>query len=69
MYFHFYILYNNFLISFLFFRIHINDQKYKVVPPKRERIQVEDLNKLGDIKALVAQVSSINVLIKQIYWT
>lgn len=38
------------------FWIHINDQKYKVVPPQRERIQIEDLSKLGDIKALVAQL-------------
>ncbi|XP_058987645.1 calcium uniporter protein, mitochondrial isoform X3 [Musca domestica] len=38
------------------FWIHINDQKYKVVPPKRERVQLEDLKKLGDVKALVAQL-------------
>ncbi|KAM7355828.1 mitochondrial calcium uniporter isoform 2-T4 [Cochliomyia hominivorax] len=38
------------------FWIHINDQKYKVVPPKRDRIQIDDLSKLGDIKALVAQL-------------
>ncbi|XP_037813504.1 calcium uniporter protein, mitochondrial isoform X1 [Lucilia sericata] len=38
------------------FWIHINDQKYKVVPPQRERIKIEDLSKLGDIKALVAQL-------------
>ena len=39
------------------FRIHINDQKYKVVPPERERMQAQDLKKLDDIKALVSQVS------------
>ncbi|TMW51477.1 hypothetical protein DOY81_003448 [Sarcophaga bullata] len=38
------------------FWIHINDQKYKVVPPKRERMQAEDLKKLDDIKALVSQL-------------
>ncbi|XP_075163617.1 mitochondrial calcium uniporter isoform X2 [Haematobia irritans] len=38
------------------FWIHINDLKYKVVPPPREKIQLEDLKKLGDVKALVAQL-------------
>ncbi|XP_073840369.1 mitochondrial calcium uniporter isoform X2 [Musca autumnalis] len=38
------------------FWIHINDQKYKVVPPKREKVELEDLKKLGDVKALVAQL-------------
>ncbi|XP_013114539.1 calcium uniporter protein, mitochondrial isoform X2 [Stomoxys calcitrans] len=38
------------------FWIHINDLKYKVVPPPRERIQLQDLKKLGDVKALVAQL-------------
>lgn len=37
-------------------RIYINDQKYKVVPPERERVILEELNNLGKIRALVGQV-------------
>lgn len=38
------------------FWLHINDKKYKVVPPERERISSQDLTKLGDVRALVGQL-------------
>uniref|UniRef100_A0A1A9V3X3 Calcium uniporter protein n=1 Tax=Glossina austeni TaxID=7395 RepID=A0A1A9V3X3_GLOAU len=44
------------------FWIYINDQKYKVVPPERERIILEELNNLGKIRALVGQLyEALNV--------
>ncbi|XP_055912421.1 calcium uniporter protein, mitochondrial [Eupeodes corollae] len=38
------------------FWLNINDKKYKVVPPERERISPQDLTKLGDVRALVEQL-------------
>ncbi|XP_055385258.1 calcium uniporter protein, mitochondrial isoform X2 [Condylostylus longicornis] len=38
------------------FILHINDKRYDVVPPPRDRINMEDLNKIGDVRALVAQL-------------
>ncbi|XP_055841123.1 calcium uniporter protein, mitochondrial [Episyrphus balteatus] len=38
------------------FWLYINDKKYKVVPPERERISSQDLTKLGDVRALVGQL-------------
>ncbi|XP_037880969.1 calcium uniporter protein, mitochondrial [Glossina fuscipes] len=44
------------------FWIYINDQKYKVVPPERERVILEELNNLGKIRALVGQLyEALNV--------
>lgn len=41
----------------LLVRLHINDKQYYVEPPERERIGSEEIQKLGDVKSLVAQVS------------
>lgn len=38
------------------FWLHINDKKYKVIPPERKKISAEDLSKLGDVKAIVSQL-------------
>jgi hypothetical protein len=38
-------------------RLHLNDKHYYVEPPERERIASEEMNKLGDVRSLVAQVS------------
>lgn len=38
------------------FWLCINDHKYKVIPPTRERLTAEDVHKLGDIRVLVSQL-------------
>ncbi|KYM78980.1 hypothetical protein ALC53_10534 [Atta colombica] len=38
------------------FKLLINDNEYIVSPPLRERCTTEDLQKLGDVQALVAQL-------------
>lgn len=38
------------------FWLHLNDRQYYVRPPKRDRITSEELTRLGDVQALVAQV-------------
>lgn len=40
-------------------RLHLNDKHYFVEPPKREKISPEEINKLGDVRSIVAQVKSI----------
>lgn len=40
-------------------RLHLNDKHYLVEPPQKEKISSpEEINRLGDIKALVAKVHS-----------
>lgn len=38
------------------FWLHLNDKKYFVKPPKREKITSEELTRLSDVQALVAQL-------------
>lgn len=38
-------------------RLHLNDKHYFVEPPKREKISSEEINKLGDVRSIVAQVN------------
>ncbi|XP_037908151.1 calcium uniporter protein, mitochondrial isoform X3 [Hermetia illucens] len=38
------------------FWLHVNDKHYLVTPPDRERISSEELTKLGDVRAMVAQL-------------
>ncbi|XP_053955071.1 uncharacterized protein LOC128861170 [Anastrepha ludens] len=38
------------------FWLQINDNKYEVIPPKRKKIDSEDLKNLNDIRTLVAQL-------------
>uniref|UniRef100_T1GS30 Calcium uniporter protein n=1 Tax=Megaselia scalaris TaxID=36166 RepID=T1GS30_MEGSC len=38
------------------FCIHINNSKYNVSPPEKQRISSEDLSKLGNVRTLVAQL-------------
>ena len=45
-----------YLNIFSYFRLHVNDKKYTVVPPQRDRIDSQDLSKVSDVRALVAQV-------------
>lgn len=47
-------------IYFLVYRIYINDLQYKVVPPKRERQDMQSLARMGDIRLMVSQVSTFN---------
>lgn len=46
----------NFHWYFSFLRLYINDKKYYVKPPVREKVTSEELTRLGDVRALVAQV-------------
>ncbi|XP_058836096.1 calcium uniporter protein, mitochondrial [Topomyia yanbarensis] len=49
------------------FWLHINDRQYYVKPPKREKITSEELTRLGDVQALVAQLyEALNVSEHQI---
>ncbi|XP_055528115.1 calcium uniporter protein, mitochondrial [Wyeomyia smithii] len=41
------------------FWLHINDRQYYVKPPKREKITSEELTRLGDVQALVAQLYEV----------
>ncbi|XP_055610494.1 calcium uniporter protein, mitochondrial isoform X2 [Uranotaenia lowii] len=44
------------------FWLHLNDRQYHVKPPKREKITSEELTRLGDVQALVAQLyEALNV--------
>lgn len=44
------------------FWLHLNDRQYYVKPPKREKITSEELTRLGDVQALVAQLyEALNV--------
>lgn len=47
-----------FLLFFLSFfqRLHVNEKRYHVQPPKRATVSLEETEKLGDVRALVAQV-------------
>uniref|UniRef100_A0AAG5DGK6 Calcium uniporter protein n=2 Tax=Anopheles atroparvus TaxID=41427 RepID=A0AAG5DGK6_ANOAO len=38
------------------FWLHLNDRQYYVKPPKREKITSEEITRLGDVQALVAQL-------------
>nr|XP_036221122.1 uncharacterized protein LOC106623926 isoform X1 [Bactrocera oleae] len=38
------------------FWLQINDNKYEVIPPKRKKIDSEDLKRLSDVRTLVAQL-------------
>lgn len=38
------------------YRLLINNKKYFVRPPPREKVTSEELTRLGDVKALVSQV-------------
>ncbi|XP_037940572.1 calcium uniporter protein, mitochondrial isoform X2 [Teleopsis dalmanni] len=38
------------------FWLQVNDKKYEVIPPPREQLNSEDIQKLGDIKLLVLQL-------------
>ncbi|XP_067643620.1 calcium uniporter protein, mitochondrial isoform X2 [Eurosta solidaginis] len=38
------------------FWLQINDNKYEVIPPKRKKIDSEDLQRLSDVRTLVAQL-------------
>ncbi|XP_058462611.1 calcium uniporter protein, mitochondrial [Malaya genurostris] len=49
------------------FWLHINDRQYYVKPPRREKITSEELTRLGDVQALVAQLyEALNVSEHQI---
>lgn len=49
------------------FWLHLNDRQYFVKPPKRDRITSEELTRLGDVQALVAQLyEALNVSEHQI---
>ncbi|XP_063698258.1 calcium uniporter protein, mitochondrial [Culicoides brevitarsis] len=42
--------------------LYINDRKYYVQPPSREKVTSEELTRLGDVRALVAQLyEALNV--------
>lgn len=44
------------------FWLHLNDRQYYVRPPSRDRITSEELTRLGDVQALVAQLyEALNV--------
>lgn len=45
------------ILTPLFDRLHVNDKQYHVKPPARSKLTLEEQNKLGDVKSLVAQVS------------
>ncbi|XP_017468936.1 PREDICTED: uncharacterized protein LOC108360945 isoform X2 [Rhagoletis zephyria] len=38
------------------FWLQINDNKYEVIPPKRKKLDSEDLKRLSDVRTLVAQL-------------
>ncbi|XP_055629568.1 calcium uniporter protein, mitochondrial [Toxorhynchites rutilus septentrionalis] len=49
------------------FWLHLNDRQYYVKPPKREKITSEELTRLSDVQALVAQLyEALNVSEHQI---
>lgn len=41
----------------LHFRLHVNDKRYHVSPPPRSQTSMEELDKLNDVRLLVAQVN------------
>ena len=49
-------------LSFVFdvhSRLHLNDKHYYVEPPPKEKVSSEEIERLGDVRSLVAQVKYI----------
>lgn len=41
------------------YRLHVNDKRYHVQPPPRSQISLEEMEKLNDVRLLVAQVNRL----------
>jgi len=43
----------------IFYSIQINNRSLAVQPPEREKITVETIDKMGDVRKIIAQASKI----------
>lgn len=49
-------------------RLHVNDKKYLVHPPERAKLSLEEGTKVGDVRAIVAQVSKWKLTFIKFYY-